>query len=401
MTLPALALLLLVPQDVEKAKAAVKKYEQQTYAILKDGKPMGSATLTSRVEGDAMIFDDVIASSAGGRDVRFGLKVTYALDASLTLRSFETSGERVTKGAVQGKTLSVQTATRPKTVELRGATMAGMALLRQIAMLEPKDGVSFAFDELQVEEGGLRKDQKLSYAGTDKVKRGSREVDAAKWTLADGVTFLAIDGVVVKLVAPGTEFVLEEAVERVYRRTTDGKEIGTLTTRTRRDGETLIFEDRVIGKNKTTTIDLMLHETVTAATGATRSFSVVAAKAEATRGTVKGGILTLKLTTGMGEETKEIKLAGDLCTRMGLLRRVAAGEPREGGSITVIVFDPITTDVGAELKITCSGREKVTLGAREREAHKWSGGAMTFWVADGIVVKAVFDERDGLELVEK
>jgi hypothetical protein len=103
------------------------------------------------------------------------------------------------------------------------------------------------------------------------------------------------------------------------------------------------------------------------------------------RGSVEGGTLLVTVETPGGAETFTVAMAEAPAVEDALLAAVAAGDLREGRSFTMPVLDPLSLRIeDAHLMVT--GRETVTIGAREYEAHvlrgKVGGMAFTAWVDD-------------------
>jgi hypothetical protein len=187
--LPAILILLLAQSPEDKLEAALKKFGERNYKILKDSKENGIMTLKTRVEEEGetkvAVFEDRVEMKAGEAEISMSL-IEKASLKGLRLISGKRTG-KVPGGQIdwwvsvaEGKA-SLRVDDRQQTIDVTEGTVAELAVLRLVCAAEQKVGESFKADVLVMVAERVDRGHEFKCVAKETLEIGGAKRDAYKW----------------------------------------------------------------------------------------------------------------------------------------------------------------------------------------------------------------------------
>jgi hypothetical protein len=180
---------------------------------------------------------------------------------------------------------------------------------------------------------------------------------------------------------------------RTYAVRRDGTALGTLTFKTTLDGSRVVLDDTLKADDpkmelrfrQTCEPDAYLNPVSLEITGeGSEKLSIKAA--------VKDGKAACTIVRGEEKAEREEALGARAISHLALLRVACFLEAKEGVELAFDLLDSEDVKIKKDRVIKYGGKEKITVGGKEREAVRWSiqDGAHedAVWVDDGVAVKA-------------
>ncbi len=187
--LPAVVILLLAQSPEDKLEAALKKFGERSYKVLRDGKEAGTMTLKTRIEkeGEAkvVVMEDRVELKAGEDEMHMAFTERASLKG-LRLISAKRTG-KVPGGTIdwwvsvaEGKA-SLRVDDRQQTIDITEGTIAELAIMRLICAAEQKVGASFKADVLVMVAERMDRGHEFKCVAKETLDFGGTKREAYKW----------------------------------------------------------------------------------------------------------------------------------------------------------------------------------------------------------------------------